>query len=501
MSLKTKFALMLGVIALSVSTMLGISLWSYSLLDREVSGALFNMQSVLDRLSNIKRRSWEQAELLDASSFPMAGAPSELGHTDPVGEETRVAFTDLAEQIDRELAGLGAIDSYYLRFGSRTRALGEGARTVFDEAMAYLDEGDEAALGRAAVELYRQHERIESLEREVIAMAEHAIGYGSRLRGLVTTGLVSSTLLVVLAGVLGTLLVRRLVLAPVEALRVAAARIGAGDYGHRIQLRGNDEMATLAGEMDEMAGLIGQMQDERIERERLAAVGEMVQRIVHNIRGPLGGIRGVVEVADRNADRVDLVRESMARVKGTIDRFDIWVNEMLQVTRPADVKPREQRVRPWLQSLVESHRDAATSAGVILELDAAAGPESASFDSHHLEQALVGVISNAIQASPASGQVFVRAHDGSEAGTWVIEVEDTGPGIRPEDLGRIFRPYFTTKTDGNGIGLAHARQIIERHGGRIWAENVEKADSDANEVCGARFLIELPVKCSSSDDE
>ena len=490
MSLQTKFALMLGVTALSVAMMLGVSLWSFRVLDREVSGALNSIESVLMHLNVLKRASWDQAELLGVSSFPSKSADEADRSPD-----ARARYVELADEVRDQLDALAVLDSPYTQSGvTRARALREGARIARERGLAWFDIGDVEANRRAAEELYLQHERIERTERAIIGDAGSAVAHGDRIRGMVTTGLVGSASFVVLGVVLGALLVRRLILRPIEDLRQAAARIGAGDYEHRIGMAGADELAQLSAEVDEMAGLIKRMQDERIERERLAAVGEMIQRIVHNIRGPLGGIRSLADVAERGIERPTLVRDSLTRIRSTVDRFDGWVGELLRATRPADINPHPVRVEPWLAAFVESHRAEADSAGVRLDLGVDRVPEVARYDAYHLEHALTAVVTNAIQATPAGGTVRVRGEQGNLGDLWRIAVEDSGPGIDPDLLPRIFRPYFTTKSGGSGIGLAHARQIIERHGGRIWAENLAEAGSGGDSGAhGARIVMELPT--------
>jgi signal transduction histidine kinase len=192
------------------------------------------------------------------------------------------------------------------------------------------------------------------------------------------------------------------------------------------------------------------------------------------------------------------VQDSLSRIRSTVDRFDGWVNELLQATRPADINPHPVKVGPWLRGVVESHRAEAESAGVTLTLRLGKVPDTARYDAYHLEHALTAVLTNAIQATPAGGEVRVRAEWGKPDGLWRISIEDSGPGIDPELLPKIFRPYFTTKSNGSGIGLAHARQIIERHAGRIWAENPPQGAPEADSgPRGARLVVELPTDAAS----
>src|SRR5262249_50007142 len=159
-----------------------------------------------------------------------------------------------------------------------------------------------------------------------------------------------------------------------------------------------------------------------------------------------------------------------------------WLTDLLTATRPMSLQPEITHVTPWLIGLVDAHRPLAQTLGVDLRLSAD-GPGDACFDARHMEHAVSAILSNAIQAasSPAAGgqvhpsvevQVRAEAAQPREDGqSWSINVQDTGPGVPPQLREAIFRPYFTTKPDGNGIGLAVALQVVKAHGGRIDVES------------------------------
>jgi signal transduction histidine kinase len=115
--------------------------------------------------------------------------------------------------------------------------------------------------------------------------------------------------------------------------------------------------------------------------------------------------------------------------------------------------------------VVETHRAAAEARGVRLILDITRAPRSARFDPRHMEQAVVALVTNAIEASPkGSGVEVCGLVDG---GGWTIRVADQGPGVPADLREKVFRPYFTTKKEGSGIGLAVAHQVVMQHGGQL----------------------------------
>src|SRR5690606_22602056 len=159
-------------------------------------------------------------------------------------------------------------------------------------------------------------------------------------------------------------------------------------------------------------------------------------------------------------------------IVSTVDRFEAWISELLTLTRPLELTLRPQDAAAWAAGAMETLRPAAEARGCSLDL--AAEPIEARFDAPRLEQALVALVANAIDASPQRGRVTVQvgpaepgrqlAGETAGAGVWRFAVLDEGPGIDPAHLDDLFRPYFTTKEKGNGIGLAMAQRVVREHG-------------------------------------
>ncbi|MCB9847265.1 MAG: HAMP domain-containing histidine kinase, partial [Phycisphaeraceae bacterium] len=346
------------------------------------------------------------------------------------------------------------------------------------------DEQDDAALAL-----------LDRVKSRALADAGLASEHAGRIRARLVTVLALALLAAALTAALALLLLRRWVVRPVAQLRLAAARIGAGDYAHRLPASGQDEIALLSAEVNRMAANIEQLLEERVERERLAATREMLRRIVHNLRNPLAGIRGLAELTrselSENPDSGELA-ENQDRIMNAVDRFESWLADILRSTSPLTIIPQPQPVVCWLDRVVETLRPAGDLHALRIEIDHAHAPESAMFDAGHLEHALVAVLTNAIQASPRNSTIAVRATSENGDGAWRIEVADQGEGV-PEPLqDRIFRAHFTTKRDGTGIGLAVARQVVRAHGGSIRVENISAAGAAA--PAGARFTLRLPLE-------
>ncbi len=487
MSLQIKFLVLLAALALAVGMSIGVSLWSLRVLERELADPLQSTQQVMQGLFLAKRGLGDQAGALGYLRGLAAPAGTE---GEALEQGRRERFERASEVVATNLDTLESLDSYRVRSGpsvsrnlraraERTRELGrrwfDGARDVEDEL---------------AFEIAQTHELIERMEGRLIEDTALTADFGKDLRQRVLVVMAFAAALAVSCVLLGVLFVRRWVIAPVAELRVATAMFAQGRLDHRIPVRGRDELGRLSAEVNQMAGAVEQMQRERVERERLAAVGEMLRRIVHNVRSPLAGIRSLAETTRDELPEASDLRPIQGRIVSTVDRFEVWLRELLRATAPLSLEFSEHDVSVWAPGALESQHAAGEGRGVRLETDLVEAPPSARFDGRHLEHALVAVVANAIEASDRGSTVRVRVLSDQEAGSWTIEVSDEGSGIDPEILDRIFTPSFTTKATGTGIGLASAQAVVRGHGGSIRAEN--RVD-EARDVTGAVFCISLPL--------
>lgn len=479
MSLQAKFALLLGVIGLTVTLAVGASLWAMSIMHNEVRRPFEIMSSALIELQTAKFAVESQREVLEAvrdqrtEDLPEMPAPLALFETE--GRRLSAAMNTLvANEAVVTVTGKTSLANLRIRL-AESRELSE----------RWFTDSRRDDLSAAITSLDNSFELIRRIESRIIAdthgLLEHATDIRGRLLGMSAIVL----LLVALTCTLGLLLVRRWVVRPVADLRAAAARIAAGDFLHRIPVRGFDEIGALSTEVNSMAGMVKTMQDEAVERERLAAVGEVVRRIAHNLRSPLAGIRGLAEISRRDLETPSVptdvredIGENQKRIISAVDRFEQWLRDLLDASRPLEVVHQTLDPRRWLAHVVEAYRPKARASSINLELDVADAPPLASFDPRHLEHALGALISNAMdavaqtQSDHASRAVRISCRsipskDGASPAGWELEVRDNGPGVPIDLRERIFKPYFTTRPDGTGMGLALAQQVIRAHGGTL----------------------------------
>lgn len=458
MSLNSKFAVLLLAIALTIGLVLGAAISFGRLLERELAWPFEESTALLQKLAELRGLALDTPA---QTTTPGDSGEVPAEHTDAPMQRMLAALQQ--DPVFQRRAGVTATSAIVLAWENVERA------------------GNDAPARQAALAQLRVV--IERLESRVLNDAPAAIAYQAEqreaYRQLIFAGAVATSLI----ALLGIVLMRRWVIAPVRALRDATVRIGTGDFEHRVPVRSSDELGALSAEVNRMAGLIRTMQNNAIERERLAATGEMVRRIVHNLRNPLAAIRSTAELSRRRAARDEAVRKDQSEIIDAVDRFDGWLSDLLRVNAPLSLTRVEQPVGPWVHAVVEGVLPMARSRGVTIDVRTDEAPASASFDARHLEQALVGVLVNAIQASPTGGTVTVTAR--TIEGRWELSVRDQGPGVPPDLEEKVFRPYFTTKRDGTGIGLAVALQVARGHGGEIAVVR----DSSP----GACFAFRVPI--------
>ena len=277
--------------------------------------------------------------------------------------------------------------------------------------------------------------------------------------------------LAALAAVALGLLFARQIAGPVRSLTTAARRLGAGDLDQRVPVHGRrNELGELAEAFNSMAEAVGRQ--EMLRRQ-------MAADIAHELRTPLAVIQANLEamldgVRPLSAEEVaDVHRETRLLSRLVTDLRDISLAETGQLPLRKELTDLSALVR----TSVARFSSQAEEKGVRLDVEAADGELSADVDPDRIAQVLGNLLDNALRHAPAGGEVVVRLQPGTQRDEVRVTVRDTGSGIPEEHLPNIFERFYRadrarTRTDGgSGIGLAVVRQLIEAHGGRVWAES------------------------------
>lgn len=229
---------------------------------------------------------------------------------------------------------------------------------------------------------------------------------------------------------------------------------------------------------------------------QLSFVGELAAGLAHEIKNPLAGIQGTVDILIRRRDASDPETEALKAIRHEVERIDGTVRALLDRARPRALNPARTSLTHLVWRAVSIARSQAVSASarghhVHVEFDPPFEEIEPMVDAAQIEDAVLNLIINAIEAIEGEGTVMVsiqRVESESEAEfdeEAVIEVSDTGSGINEEDMARIFHPFFTTTKGGTGLGLPAVRRIVRGHGGRVEAKSIVGE--------GSTFTIYLPL--------
>ncbi|NRD68478.1 GAF domain-containing protein, partial [Corallococcus exiguus] len=256
----------------------------------------------------------------------------------------------------------------------------------------------------------------------------------------------------------------------------------------------SDEIALILEVSERMATVLenSKLYEKIRERDRLAALGEMAAGLAHEIRNPLGAIKGAAQCLDprkltgEDGEFLDVIVEEVNRLNGVVTAFLDYSRPLKQNFGPTDLNEVVTRTMRLIQN------DMPPTAGLAVELDLRL-PRSEG-DAEQLKQVLINLVQNAVQAlGPQPGRITVRTEkperfgDLRSAGGEFVEVRvsDDGPGIPADQQTHIFVPFFTTKQKGTGLGLAICQRIVKNHGGSI------SVQSKMGE--GTTFIIRLPA--------
>jgi PAS domain S-box-containing protein len=245
-----------------------------------------------------------------------------------------------------------------------------------------------------------------------------------------------------------------------------------------------------------------QIRQQAIDLQRaaqLSLIGELAAGLAHEVKNPLAGIQGTVDILIRRRDPNDPEGEALKGIRHEVERIDATVRALLDRARPRALSTKPASLTELTSKAVNIARAQITSAtaqGRRVSLRFEPPPEDVvlAVDAAQIEDAVLNLIINAIEAIEDEGEVTVNvrcADSESDDETYeeaIIEVTDSGRGISEADLGRIFHPFFTTTKGGTGLGLPAVRRILRAHGGRVEARSIPGE--------GSTFTIHLPVENS-----
>jgi len=279
---------------------------------------------------------------------------------------------------------------------------------------------------------------------------------------------------------------------PMVELQKTIMRVREGDLDAAVTFADRqDEIGDLGRSFNEMVRELRESREEiqRLHKtqmsraEHLATLGELAAGLAHEIRNPLAGIAGVVDIIGRDLPEHSPARGVLKEVRAEVQHINRILSDLLETARPKPPQFRMANLNATVEHAVAIARQQALSKPIAIEMVKADNLPMVTHDTGQIHQVLLNLLLNGMQSIRDVGKVSVAV--GREDGFATVTVADTGHGIEPEHLPNIFRPFFTTKGHGTGLGLSLAQRIIEDHGGRIAVTSAVGQ--------GSQFTVMLPL--------
>ena len=280
---------------------------------------------------------------------------------------------------------------------------------------------------------------------------------------------------------------------PLIELQEKIGKVGDGDLNVTVRFaKRDDEIGELGRNFNQMVTQLRESREEieRLHRtqmsraEHLATMGEVATGLAHEIRNPLAGIAGVIDIVARDLPPASPARSVIKDVRQEISQINRIISDLLQTARPHPPERRRSDLNVTVEHSVMLARQQALSKPIGIVLNKRPELPEVEHDSVQIHQVLLYLLLNSIQAIDGTGKILVELEPRNDL--VAISVSDSGRGISSQDLPNIFRPFYTTKRNGTGLGLSLARRIVEEHQGHI-----EVSSTVGN---GTKFTVLLPIQ-------
>jgi len=327
-----------------------------------------------------------------------------------------------------------------------------------------------------------------------------------RFLGPIESAILIVGLIAIIATIGFSLLIARGLVRPVHKLVAATDAVSQGNYDHPIPVASQDEIGHLAREFDQMrmslrrqmAQLaernnelesalqrLEQTQADLVQSEKLAATGKITAQLSHELNNPIHNIRSCLETARKKLPDPHAARELLDLAHEEVLRISELVRQMLDFYRPRPAARKEVHLDQIIEEVVKSSNDLLQQHHIRVRLDFQHKPPPLMAAGDQLKQVFLNLLVNAVDAMAGSGELKITST--VDNGFVALTFADTGAGIPPKNLPKIFEAFFTTKSQasGVGLGLSVSYGIVASHGGRI------EVESEPGK--GARFTVKLPL--------
>jgi two-component system NtrC family sensor kinase len=291
-----------------------------------------------------------------------------------------------------------------------------------------------------------------------------------------------------LLAITGSHFISQKILASLRDIERLAVSISGGNFEKIEGTTSKDELGSVITAINSMSEELKTREEQLIQSKKLASLGVLTAGVTHELTNPVNNISMIAqtyaEVYDTlsRADRIGL----MQKIEEETERIKDIIRNLLDFAKPKEANLSRADINAIIRKTLSLVQNMLNVSNIDAKLDLSDGLPAVFVDAHQIQQVIINLVVNAIQAMQPGGKLSINTHTGITADTVQIDVKDTGKGIPPEFLAHIFDPFFSTKgVGGTGLGLSVSYGIIKNHKGNITIESTEGI--------GTTFTIELPI--------
>lgn len=312
----------------------------------------------------------------------------------------------------------------------------------------------------------------------------------ARVNGIISDSkkvLFYSFWVILLVAVVVSHFVSQKILKSLRKIEEVASSISQGNFSKIEGIKSQDELGAVIAAINSMSEELKYREEQIIQSKKLASIGILTAGIAHELINPLNNISMIAQTYSELYERLgrDEMIQFMERIEGETERMKEIIRNLLDFSRPKEPKLRVSDINTVVEKSIGLTLNALTVSGINVKKDLETSLPPVLIDDGQIQQVLVNLITNAIQAMSEGGTLTVSTAMGLKGDFVEIKIADTGKGIPPEFLPHIFDPFFTTKEGGTGLGLSVSYAILKKHNGTI--------DVQSRIGEGTTFIIELPV--------
>ena len=269
-------------------------------------------------------------------------------------------------------------------------------------------------------------------------------------------------------------------------------KIQEGDFNSMVPITKDDEIGDLAKsfnimikKLEEANTRIEELHEKQMEKaEHLASLGEIAAGLAHDIKNPISGMKGALEIIYNKTDDSDTNKEVFKEVLIQIDKIDQTIQDLLRYAKPKELNIREVPFEECVDHVVKLAQMQVKNKDIQFNVSSTEKNIHTCLDADKIQEVLLNLILNSVAAIPEKGTTTINSTIQNNKDL-IISISDNGTGIKKEYLSQIFQPFFTTKSQGTGLGLSICQKAIAAHSGTL--------DVKSEEGKGTTFTIRLPI--------